>query len=290
MPHLTDTATKTLLAYLRRHHITLNPAFERAALQLALNTFMEWDASTRIQAGHYERAHQRRAYRNGYRLRHWQSAAGEITLHIPKLRQGTYYPDWLPAAETHLMTLLPRLFVASPTLDEVRALTETLPIQSVPDEEIAQFIQAVDALRERQTRAPLANDYTSLWLDVIPVRDERWLRVALARSTTTNAAELLAYEPRRDDDDAAFLAAMQRRLVGQRPMSSSNRPASPHAALAHGFADATLVGIANDNEMLLRYLTQVQTLQHNDITVALGDTLLPTHEANDAIKRILMVA
>jgi len=33
--------------------------------------------------------------RNGYRRREWDTRAGSISLAIPKLRQGSYFPDWL---------------------------------------------------------------------------------------------------------------------------------------------------------------------------------------------------
>jgi putative transposase len=33
--------------------------------------------------------------RNGYRQREWDTRAGTVELAIPKLRQGSYYPEWL---------------------------------------------------------------------------------------------------------------------------------------------------------------------------------------------------
>ncbi|EIV92795.1 IS256 family transposase, partial [Frankia sp. QA3] len=33
--------------------------------------------------------------RNGYRTREWDTRAGTIDLSIPKLRQGSYFPEWL---------------------------------------------------------------------------------------------------------------------------------------------------------------------------------------------------
>lgn len=39
------------------------------------------------------------AARNGYRVRHWDTRAGTVDLGIPKLREGSYFPDWL--LDTH---------------------------------------------------------------------------------------------------------------------------------------------------------------------------------------------
>src|SRR4029453_1852057 len=33
--------------------------------------------------------------RNGYRAREWDTRAGTIELAVPKLRQGSYFPEWL---------------------------------------------------------------------------------------------------------------------------------------------------------------------------------------------------
>jgi transposase-like protein len=33
--------------------------------------------------------------RNGYRSRDWDTRAGSIELGIPKLRSGSYFPEWL---------------------------------------------------------------------------------------------------------------------------------------------------------------------------------------------------
>jgi Transposase, Mutator family len=42
-----------------------------------------------------ERSSERRNTRNGYRRREWDTRAGSIELAIPKLRQGSYFPDSL---------------------------------------------------------------------------------------------------------------------------------------------------------------------------------------------------
>ena len=46
-------------------------------------------------AGYGEVSPDRVNSRNGYRRRDWDTRAGTIEVAIPKLRQGTYYPEWL---------------------------------------------------------------------------------------------------------------------------------------------------------------------------------------------------
>ena len=38
--------------------------------------------------------------RNGYRTRRWDTRVGSIELRIPKLRRGSYFPEWLLDART----------------------------------------------------------------------------------------------------------------------------------------------------------------------------------------------
>ena len=57
-----------------------------------------------------ERSDERMNTRNGYRRREWDTRAGSVSLAIPKLRQGSYFPDWLlerrRRAEAALVTVV----------------------------------------------------------------------------------------------------------------------------------------------------------------------------------------
>ena len=57
---------------------------------------MDAEVSAQIGAQHGERSPER-VYRNGYRNRTWDTRVGgtELNLHIPKLREGSYFPSLL---------------------------------------------------------------------------------------------------------------------------------------------------------------------------------------------------
>lgn len=61
------------------------PALVRALLKAALNEMMDEQADMACEGGANSR--------NGYRERGLVTPAGKITLRIPKLRCGTYFPD-----------------------------------------------------------------------------------------------------------------------------------------------------------------------------------------------------
>lgn len=56
---------------------------------------MSAEADAICGAGYGQRSDERVNSRNGYRQRKWDTRAGTIDLAIPKLRQGSYFPDWL---------------------------------------------------------------------------------------------------------------------------------------------------------------------------------------------------
>lgn len=47
-----------------------------------------------------ERSPDRVNRRNGYRTRRWDTRVGSIELRIPKIRWGSYFPEWLLDART----------------------------------------------------------------------------------------------------------------------------------------------------------------------------------------------
>jgi putative transposase len=62
---------------------------------------MEIDVGGRCGAGYDEKAPGLRLNsRNGYRERVWDTRAGSVELKIPKLRQGSYFPEFLEPRRT----------------------------------------------------------------------------------------------------------------------------------------------------------------------------------------------
>src|SRR4051812_50122033 len=56
---------------------------------------MDAEAEALCGAGYGERSPERVNRRNGYRERDWDTRVGSIELAVPKLRAGSYFPDWL---------------------------------------------------------------------------------------------------------------------------------------------------------------------------------------------------
>src|SRR2546428_6758208 len=83
------------LAFLRKTIEEAEPDVLREMVRSFAETLMSAEASAIAGAAYGERSPERTTQRNGYRARRWDTRAGSIDLRIPKLRQGSYFPDWL---------------------------------------------------------------------------------------------------------------------------------------------------------------------------------------------------
>ena len=90
-----------LLELLRKGGMDGDVDFLREALRVLVEGIMDAEVSARIGAEYGERSPERVTQRNGYRSRAWDTRTME--LHIPKLREGSYFPSLLeprrPASE-----------------------------------------------------------------------------------------------------------------------------------------------------------------------------------------------
>ena len=65
--------------------------FLREALRVLVEGIMDAEVSARIGAEYGERSPERVTQRNGYRSRAWDTRVGTMEMHIPKLREGSYF-------------------------------------------------------------------------------------------------------------------------------------------------------------------------------------------------------
>jgi putative transposase len=66
----------------------------REMLGFAAQRLMDLKVEGLTGAGHGECSPDRLTHPNGYRNRIWETRAGTVELRIPKLRKGSYFPDF----------------------------------------------------------------------------------------------------------------------------------------------------------------------------------------------------
>ena len=89
-PHLIDPA-----GLLGQALSQASPDLMRSLLQHVIHALLSADADTVCGAQWGQQDPQRHTQRNGYRYRPLDTRVGTIDVAIPKLRSGTYFPEWL---------------------------------------------------------------------------------------------------------------------------------------------------------------------------------------------------
>ncbi|STX15470.1 Transposase and inactivated derivatives [Kocuria rosea] len=89
-PHIVDPA-----GLLGEALSDASPDLMRSLLQTVINALLSADAEAVVGAEWGKPTPTRSAQRNGYRHRELDTRLGTIDVAVPKLRTGTYFPEWL---------------------------------------------------------------------------------------------------------------------------------------------------------------------------------------------------
>jgi putative transposase len=117
------------------------------------------EADALCGAGYRERSAQRTNSRNGYRHREFDTGAGTLDLAIRKLRQGSYFPDWLlerrKRAERALTTVVATCYLLGFSTRRMDKLVETLGITSLSKSQVSAMAKELDTAVEAFRTRPL---------------------------------------------------------------------------------------------------------------------------------------
>ncbi len=177
---MTDPS-KALLEYLRKVGMGLQPDFLREAIRVMSDLLMELEVSQQIGAERYERSEKRTTQRNGYRERTWETRVGEIDLHIPKLRQGSYYPSLLEPrrrAEQALLAVIQQAYIEGVSVRRVDDLLKALGLTGIDKSAVSRICHQLDGVVEKFRQRPLQGTYPYLWLDALYVKVRQNHRIA----------------------------------------------------------------------------------------------------------------
>jgi putative transposase len=114
---------------------TDDPDLLRSMVKTMAEALMSAEADSLCGAGYGQRSDERTNRRNGYRKREWDTRAGSIELAIPKLRSGSYFPDWLlerrRRAEQALISVVATSYLLGVSTRRVDKLIEQLGIKHI---------------------------------------------------------------------------------------------------------------------------------------------------------------
>src|SRR5215469_15695855 len=162
--------TEALLAYLRQVGAGLDPDFLREAVRVMSAMLMEIEVKQQIGAGRHERAGERTTYRNGYRDREWQTRVGEVSLKIPKLREGSYFPSLLEPrrqAEQALLSVIQQAYIQGVSTRRVDEFGKALGLTRIDKSAVSRISQQLDDTVRQFRERKLEGIYPYAWLDAL---------------------------------------------------------------------------------------------------------------------------
>src|SRR3954454_5513753 len=125
-----------------------HPDVLRELLATFIHTLMGAEADALCGAGYGQRSTERMNQRNGYRQRQFDTRAGTLDLAIPKLRHGSYFPDWLlerrKRAERALTTVVATCYLLGVSTRRIDKLVETLGITSLSKSQVSRMAADLD--------------------------------------------------------------------------------------------------------------------------------------------------
>ena len=89
------TPSMDMLSWLRKQLEEADVDLLREMVSAFAEALMGAEVVAVCNAEYGKRSAERTNWRNGYRDRRWDTRAGTIDLKVPKLRSGSYFPDWL---------------------------------------------------------------------------------------------------------------------------------------------------------------------------------------------------
>lgn len=147
----------------------------REMLSTIVQQLMSADVDAQCGAPYGMPREERIAQRNGYRDRRWDTRAGTIDLRIPKVRQGTYYPEWLleprRRSERALTAVVAEAYLSGVSTRKVEDLAQALGIESMSKSQVSEMASSLDSQVEAFRGRDLSeHEYPYLWLDATCVK------------------------------------------------------------------------------------------------------------------------
>ena len=211
------TNTMGAAEVLRKYLLEADPDLVRSMVQTFAEALMSAEASGLCNAEYGEVSPERVNSRNGYRSRRWDTRAGTIDLAIPKLRSGSYFPDWLieprRRAERALVAVVAQCYVEGVSTRRVDDVVRSMGIEGISKSQVSELAKSLDEAVAAFRNRPLdSGPYTYVWVDALTqkVREGgRIVNVAVVIATGVNAEghrEILGLDLITTEDGAGWTA------------------------------------------------------------------------------------
>jgi len=137
-----------------------SPDLMRHLLATTINALLSAEADAVCGAEYGQSSADRVTQRNGYRHRDMDTRVGTIDVAIPKLREGTYFPEWLlerrKRAESALISVVATCYLLGVSTRRMDKLVQTLGITSLSKSQVSRMAADLDEQVTAFRTRPLA--------------------------------------------------------------------------------------------------------------------------------------
>jgi putative transposase len=241
------------IAFIRKQLEEAEPDLLRALLHEVVDQVMSAEVDGLTGAAHGIRTPERTNRRNGYRGRRFDTRLGTLDLRIPKLRAGSYFPDWLleprRRSERAITQVIAEAYVLGVSTRRVDELVQALGITGMSKSQVSELAKSLDHDVEAFRSRPLdGGPYRHVQADALALKVREGGRIVQAAAlvaTGVNAdghREILGLEVVTAEDGAAWLSFF-RGLVARGLSGVALVTSDAHPGLTAAIA-ATLPGAA----------------------------------------------
>lgn len=145
----------------------------REMISFAAERLMEMEVGNLTGAGYGEKSPARLVQRNGHRERDWQTRAGTVELRIPRLRKGSYFPDFLEPrrmAERALTAVIQEAYIQGISTRSVDDLVKALGMDGISKSQVSRLCEEIDERVTTFLDRPIEGDWPYLWIDATYVK------------------------------------------------------------------------------------------------------------------------
>ena len=205
-------------------------------LETFINTLLSAQADSVCGAEYGVRSPDRSNRRNGYRHRDLlDTRVGTVDVAVPKLREGSFFPDWLlqrrRRAEAALTTVVATCYLLGVSTRRMDKLVQSLGITGLSKSQVSEMAKDLDEHVEQFRTRPLGDGpYTFVAADALTMKVReggRVVKVAVMVATGVNAdgyREILGMHVATTESGAGLAGLLPR---PGRPRPDQPRPGSP---------------------------------------------------------------
>ena len=136
-------------------------------IRVLMNAAMQIERQKHLGVGPYQRSPDRQGHANGFKPKTMRTRMGEVTLDVPQVREGGFYPEALEKgqrSERALTMALAEMYVQGVSTRKVKAITEQLCGTEISSSQVSRAAGLLDETLQAWRNRPLG-EITYLYLD-----------------------------------------------------------------------------------------------------------------------------